>query len=206
MVARNTSRGGRRKPGELTDQQKNFVREYLVDLNGRQAAIRAGYAPLSAEASASQLLSVPKVANALAVEQAKLAARTEVNQERIIREYARIAFADIRSFSQFDDAGIIIRPSDDLSADDAAAVAEVSETVKMVGKGEDAHPVRTVKIKLHDKLRALEALGRHLGLDAPIQVAIVRQEAERIAAEFGLSVEDVLAEAESAVRAHAVPK
>lgn len=56
-------------PG-LTDKQNSFVREYLVDLNAKQAAIRAGYSPRTAEVQGCRQLSSAKVADTIADAQA----------------------------------------------------------------------------------------------------------------------------------------
>ena len=70
----------------LTPLQGRFVDEYLTDLNGKQAAIRAGYSARSAEVTASRLLSNAKVAAAVAEAQSKIAERNEVTQDWIIAE------------------------------------------------------------------------------------------------------------------------
>ena len=70
----------------LTAKQAAFVREYLVDHNGAQAAIRAGYSPRRAENQASYLLAIRKVASAVAAGQAALAKRTEITAERLLNE------------------------------------------------------------------------------------------------------------------------
>lgn len=70
----------------LTPKQELFVKEYLVDLNGKQAAIRAGYAPASAEVHASRMLSKAKVQEMVAEKQAKRAERLEVTVDDLIAE------------------------------------------------------------------------------------------------------------------------
>lgn len=88
----------------------------------------------------------------------------------MVQEYARFAFANIRDFVSFGPDGVAIRDMDDLTPDQVAAVGEVTETVTQTGK--------TVKFKLHDKLRALDALSRHLGMDAPQKVALTDADGE----------------------------
>lgn len=73
------------KNAKLTDQQMRFVTEYLKDCNGKQAAIRAGYAPRSAEVQASRLLSLDKVQNEIKARQTELRKREESVSERIRR-------------------------------------------------------------------------------------------------------------------------
>ena len=135
----------------LTPKQARFAAEYVVDLNGKQAAIRAGYAPKGAEATASTLIRKPKVK----AEKDRLVSarqeRTEITQDRAVRELAYIALADPREVVTWDDH-VTLRPSDDISAAAAATVAEVAET---------QHGIR---VKFHSKLSALDLLGRHLGM------------------------------------------
>lgn len=73
------------KNAKLNDQQMRFVTEYLKDCNGKQAAIRAGYAPRSAEVHASRLLSLDKVKNEIKARQTELRKREESVSERIRR-------------------------------------------------------------------------------------------------------------------------
>ena len=77
---------------QLTARQARFVNEYLIDLNGTQAVIRAGYRTRSPEVHASRLLTRPLVAKAITAAQAARAKRTEITADRVIHELARIAF------------------------------------------------------------------------------------------------------------------
>jgi phage terminase small subunit len=159
-----------RKPSKrragLNPKQERFVAEYLKDLNGKQAAIRAGYSEKTAESQASRLLSHAKVAAAVAAGQAKTAAKLEITKEMIVDELRKIAFADLRKavawgptqHTTVDDggqkivsSGVTLIDSSELDADTAAAVAEVGNTRE------------GVKIKLHDKKGALVDLAKMLG-------------------------------------------
>jgi phage terminase small subunit len=154
---------------KLNDKQRRFVREFLVDLNGTQAAIRTGYAKNSASVQASRLLANANVQAELAKQQKKLIERTEVTAERVIEEYRRVAFALLPDYIDDSSGGIVIRPMDELSEEQAAALCEVTHTVRSDGDG-SGH--ETVKVKLHNKLAALDALAKHLGLNAPAQVDV----------------------------------
>jgi phage terminase small subunit len=135
----------------LKPRHRVFVDEYLVDLHGRNAAIRAGYSQRYAGDSACRLLADPLIARAVQEAMDKRAQRTRVSADKVLQEYARIAFADIRHFTERKGEDLTIRPPETLDDDDAAAVAEIS----LAGGA---------KVKLHDKARALFALARHLGL------------------------------------------
>jgi phage terminase small subunit len=146
-----------RTPG-LTPKQKRFVAEYLTDLNGTQAAIRAGYPPGSANEVATENLAKPRVAEAVAVGIARRNARVEVTQDRVIAELARLAFADTRALYHEDG-----RPKapNELDADTAAAVASVETIVRM---GKDGKREISHRFRLHPKHPSLELLAEHLGI------------------------------------------
>jgi phage terminase small subunit len=82
----------------LTPKQSLFVEEYLIDLNGKQAAIRAGYAAKAAEVQASRLLRNAKVRVALEDAMQARSKRTTVTTDRVITELARVALANVRDF------------------------------------------------------------------------------------------------------------
>jgi phage terminase small subunit len=134
----------------MTPKQSRFVEEYLVDLNATRAAIRAGYSAKTAVKIGHQILDKtrPLIDAALAIR----STRTGVNADRVIRELARVAFADPRSVFSWGPGGVTLNSSGEMAGDDAAVIAEVSET----GAG--------IKVKMFDKLKALELLGRHLGM------------------------------------------
>ena len=140
----------------MTPQQRLFVDEYLVDLHATQAAIRAGYSPRTAGQIGHRLTRHPSVSAAIAVAMAQRSRRTGISADRVLRELARIAFADIRDTVTWGPAGIALVDSADLDPDVAAAVAEVSETV--------AGQARTKRVKLADKLSALRLLAAHTGV------------------------------------------
>jgi phage terminase small subunit len=141
---------------KLTKKQAIFVEEYLVDLNATQAAIRAGYSGKTADQIGAQLLGKTLVGEAIAVRMKDREARTQITQDKVLREIARVALADPRKVMSWGPAGVLLVASELLSEDDAAIVSEVSESFTENG--------RTLRVKLSDKLRALDMLGRHLGL------------------------------------------
>lgn len=147
---------------ELTDKQKRFCEEYLVDLNATQAAIRAGYSEDSARQIASENLSKPDIQDAIAEMQKGISDKLDIKKERVLREFARIAFADIRKY--YDLNGNLLPPND-LDDDAAAALAaiEVFEEFEM-NKGSKKKTGNTKKIKIWNKLQALDSLAKHLGL------------------------------------------
>jgi phage terminase small subunit len=149
-------------PEGLTDKQAIFCEEYLIDLNGKQAAIRAGYSPKTAESQASRLLSNAKVQKYLSERQQQLQADTGITQKRVLEEYAKIAFSDIRDFYTEDGA---LKRITDLDDHAAAALAGVEVDEIWEGYGEErVHIGETKKVKRFDKVKALDSLARHLGM------------------------------------------
>jgi phage terminase small subunit len=138
----------------LTDRQRRFVEEYLVDGNAGAAAVRAGYPARTTAASGARLEKLPHVRVAIEAAMAGRGTAPGITQERVVEELARIAFADIRDFASWDEAGVRLLPSAQLPAGQTACVAEIVESAGKAGKG--------LRVKLHSKTQALAALARHL--------------------------------------------
>src|SRR5215210_4507441 len=140
----------------LTDKQARFAEEYLLDLNGKQAAIRAGYSEDTAEQQAARLLRNVKVAAAIAAGQAARSERTQVTADRVLRELADLAF--------FDPADLVRIP-----IEGPTDLAKRSERVRraVLGWGWDKHGNFT--LKLSNKLSALIECGRHIGISQKVE-------------------------------------
>ncbi len=154
---------------KLTEKQQRFVDEYLIDLNATQAAIRAGYSAKTAQEQGSQNLSKLMVQQAIAEQMADRSRRTGVNQDRIVLELARIAFAKITDI--VDSEGKIKSMATD---DDLACI----ESVKYKGSESETSSSVEREVKLSSKLKALELLGKHLGmwndkLDVNVSIPVV---------------------------------
>ncbi len=78
----------------LTQKQTAFVREYLIDLNGKRAAIRVGCSEKSAEVTASKWLRLAKVQDALAAAQKARAERTDITADMVLQQWWKLATAD----------------------------------------------------------------------------------------------------------------
>ena len=149
-------------PAALTPKQQEFVTQYLIDLNATAAAKRCGYAAPSAEVQGCRLLSNAKIQAAIAHAQAARAQRTQVDSDRVLLELARLGFATLQDL--YDAHGALL-PVHQWPADAAAAVASVtSHEVFQVVDGERRLVGYTRTVKLLDKTKALDQLGRHLGL------------------------------------------
>lgn len=140
----------------MTEKQKRFVEEYLIDLNGTQAAIRAGFSPKTAAEQACRMLKSGQVKDAIDKAMAERSKRTGITQDRVLREIARIAFVNPADVVNLDEATVI----DEASLDDLAAIASVR--VKTIPT-EDGDIVER-EIKFYDKTKSLDMLNRHLGM------------------------------------------
>jgi phage terminase small subunit len=141
----------------MTAKQQRFCEEYVVDLNGRQAAIRTGYSPASAEVQAYRLLTNVQVTAYIEQLKATMREKTGISAERVIGELAKIGFCNLQEYVS---AGNMISDITTVTAEQGAAIASIKTTI--VGSGKTMR--KEVSIKLHDKVSALEKLGRHLGI------------------------------------------
>lgn len=146
---------------ELEPRQERFVQEYLIDLNGTQAYMRAepGTTEKSARTLASRMLAKVNVQKRIAAERSKTAAKLELTRERVLAEYTKLAFFDMRQ--AYHDSGALKLPHE-LDEDTAAAIAGY-ETVEMDGGGKDAPPLQVRKVKWADKRAALDSIMKAQG-------------------------------------------
>ncbi len=150
------------KKKELTAKQKAFCEEFIIDFNGTQAAIRAGYSKRSAEKIATENRQKPEIK--LYIQQLinKRSNKTAITAENVLKEIARLAFSDIREV--FNEDGGLINPK--FMADEISSAVQSVDVVTSYESDEEGNrvPVHTKKIKLADKTKNLELLSKHLGL------------------------------------------
>ena len=135
----------------LTPKQKQFVQEYLVDLNATAAARRAGYKDPN---KGRQLVAKGNVAEAIQKAIQDREQRTQITQDMVVRELAKVAFANGAVYAQVVNGGSRVELTDtvQLTADQRAAISCIKE-----GK-------YGIEVSTYDKVRALELLGKHLGI------------------------------------------
>ena len=143
---------------KLTAKQKLFVEEYLIDLNASAAARRAGYAKKRADQIGFENLKKPEISRAIQIRMADREKRTEISQDRVLQEYARIAFLDPRKL--VDENGNPL-PLHKLSDDVAAAIAGL-DAKRMAG--EEGASFEILKYKFVDKRASLSDVAKHLGM------------------------------------------
>ena len=143
----------------MTEKQKIFADEYLVDLNATRA-YRVAYPSVKKEQTASvngsKLLRNTKIAAYIAERMEERQKRTEVTQDRVVQELAAIAFAKATDYVTIKSNGpaavVMIKSTKDLSDEQIRAIAGIKEGAN------------GIEVKLNDKQKALELLGRHLGM------------------------------------------
>ena len=140
----------------MTGKERRFVDEYLIDLNACAAALRAGYAHSTARNASAWIdekhPEKPKVREAVERRMAERSRRTGINAERVLLELARIGFANMADVVDTQ-TGEIRR---DARIEDTAAI-----TSTKCRRGEDS---AEWEVRLTDKVRALELIGKHLGM------------------------------------------
>jgi len=143
---------------KLTPKQERFCLEYVVDLNGTQAAIRAGYSEKTASVIANENLIKPYVQNRISELQKELQAKTGITAEKVIAELALLGFSNIQDYIGDDNEVVDLSQID---RNKAAAVDSIKTTVTVNKLGDTT---TQVQFKLNSKQAALESLGRHLGI------------------------------------------
>jgi phage terminase small subunit len=137
---------------KLSAKRQRFVDEYCIDFNGTQAAIRAGYSANSAAIQAARLLINDNVRKALDEKRLEIAESSKLKVSDVIDELKKIAFSDITQVISFNNSKAKIKSSRKLSEDARKVIASVSQTQS------------GLTVKLHDKVKALELLGRYLNI------------------------------------------
>lgn len=141
----------------LNAKQKRFCEEYLIDLNATQAAIRAGYKQSDyTDTNANKLLENTGVAETIAKAMAERSKRTGISQDRVVTELAKIAFLNANNLINTEDGTV----RENASEDDLSCIqsVKVKTSSSVNGYSEER------EVKVGDKLKALELLGKHLGM------------------------------------------
>ena len=149
----------------MTNAQKRFCDEYLIDLNATRA-YKVAYPNCkkdgTARTNSSKLLTKTNIQGYISEKQKEIEKRTEITQDMVIKELSKIAFFDIRKL--YNDYGGL-KNIQDIDENTAGAISSLETLEEYDGYGEDREQIGdTRKVKLLDKAKALELLGKHLGL------------------------------------------
>lgn len=155
----------------MTDAQKRFCDEYLIDLNATRA-YKIAYPNCkkddSARKAGSRLLTIVDIQNYISEKQTEIEKRTEITQDMVIQELANIAFLDIRKL--YNESGGL-KNVQDIDEKTVRAISSLETLEEYDGYGENREQIgNTQKVKLLDKTKALELLGKHLGMFSDVNV------------------------------------
>lgn len=166
----------KKKP--LTNRQKLFVQEYLIDCNAYQAALRAGYSKTTAARNAYTFFANPLIKAAIHEAMTQRCQRTGITQDRVLQELAAIAFSDLRDVAEWSEETLTLKPSSLLTTQQASLICEISTTATT--------NTSKTKIKRHDKMKALELIMRHMGMftdklshSGGVNISLLEQARER---------------------------
>lgn len=165
------------KDDSLTDKQKAFCEEYIVDLNATQAAIRAGYSKKTADVQGPRLLGNVRVAEEIERLKRARSKRTQITADRVLEELATIGYSKITDYLEVVEKDVVVGyKKDDKGQHDyeqpiirTKKVVEIKETKEMDPEAikavsEIKQGANGISLKLYDKPSALEDIGRHLGM------------------------------------------
>lgn len=137
---------------KLTEKQKRFCDEYLIDLNATQAAIRAGYSEKTAYRTGADNLKKPQIRKYITERQSTIQRRTEITQDKVVAELAKIGFANVTDFLSVINGRVLIKSTQEMEKDKIGAISGIKSGMN------------GIEVKLNDKVKALELLGKHLGM------------------------------------------
>src|ERR1700744_1093858 len=139
----------------LSHQQQRFCDEYLVHFNAFKAAVNAGYSENTARKG--ELLHLPKVQYYLQDAMRKTQSRLQITHDMILSELAKIAFSNMGNYY---DEYAVLKPMNQLTNDEKAAISQYQIMDAMDDHGQRIGELS--KIKLHNKMSALDRIARHL--------------------------------------------
>jgi phage terminase small subunit len=143
---------------KLTTKEEDFCNQYIIDFNGAQAALRAKYSEKTARQIAANLLSKVYILGRINELLEERRQRIIVKQDRVVYELAKLAFSDIRNYTD-EDGSIDLSKIDDFNSQ---CIQEITEDITTGGSEDRPWEKVKRKIKLYDKQKAIEMLGKHL--------------------------------------------
>ena len=165
------------KPRKLTAKQRKFVSEYSKDLNASAAAAKAGYTADNPGQLGWQLLQKPSIQAAVTAKVSKALTIADCTAERTLQELARCAYGDIAEL--FDVTGNL-KPVHEISEDARRSIQSI-EVIKKNAEAGDGHTDVVHKVRLADKLKALEILAKYCGLLVDkVEVSVHVQYTDRV--------------------------
>ncbi len=163
-----TSQSCPKKSAKLTNKQRLFIAEYLIDLNATQAAIRAGYSKKTAYSIGQENLKKPEIAQLIQTQFHKRGEKTDITADKVLKELALIGFADQADYFEVNEDGSLrVKQFTEMPQGASRVISGIEEIQRIMGSGEGGKDMileARRKLKHHDKVRALELIGNHLGM------------------------------------------
>lgn len=154
----------------LTDKQQRFCDKYLECGNATEAALFAGYSEKTAYSIGNENLKKPEIDQYLSERRNATAEKLDISRERVLAEYAKIAFGDIENL--FDSDGSLM-PLHDIQPEHRAVIASVKSYEEKAAIGEETIVQGVIReVKQWDKLKALEGICKMQGYNAPEQIDV----------------------------------
>jgi phage terminase small subunit len=176
---------------KLMPRHSLFVDEYLKDLNATQAAIRVGYAPKYAQRQAVRILGDATVKKLIAQRMAERSMRTQIDADWVLRRLASEAEADIADL--YDDDGNLLPIKKWPHVFRRGLVVSVDTVQDRDGAGDDARGVSVRRVRLQDRSKIIELIGKHVGVQAF---------RDRLGVEMGIDLSKALSALRGAGDAH----
>lgn len=145
---------------KLTDKQERFCQEYMVDLNAKQAAVRAGYSENTAKEIGCENLTKPNVQNRIAELKAVVLKRTEIDVDKLINELRNFAYSDITETLM-----LTADQLKELAPEVRRLISGFKRTTRTSTNEKGRVTIdEVIELKFIDKLKAIEMLNKHIGL------------------------------------------
>lgn len=175
-----TRKGGKKKSiakfdqkTDLNDRQEAFCREYLIDLNKTQAAIRAGYSPNTAGQIGDRLLKNVKIQAVIAALQADRGDRMQKSADDVLKKLWELADFQLRQIGTFDGKEIVFKPMSEWTENAHTAIRTLKQTtIETKDREGNVTTKTTIEVKPEPLIPALENLMKHFGMTSDFNTAI----------------------------------
>lgn len=148
---------------KLTDKQKRFCDEYIIDLNATQAALRAGYCAKSINNIGPANLLKVGIRNEIQKLKSERSDRVQIEADSVVKELALVGFSNIQDYLTVEEDGeVFLKSFDAIETEKLAAIESIK--INTTSNKDGSREYTTTQFKLHSKNNALEQLGRHLGI------------------------------------------
>jgi phage terminase small subunit len=167
-----TNNSAPQKP-KLTPKMEKFCHEYLIDLNATQAAIRAGYSVKTAFTIGVENLKKPLIQARVAELQLDRQERTQITADEVLRQYADIIRFRIEDIMDYDGKTSKYKPMSEWGRSAKVAVNSIKQkTTTRTDREGNTHEYNEIEFKVDDRQKALDSLGKHLGMFDNFNLAV----------------------------------